>query len=284
MKKGIIFDMDGTLWDSAANVAESWNLAIKQDGSVDKKLTEQDIQGVMGKTMDVIADILFPELEKEARMKLLDQCCSMENDYLREHGGVLYPKLEETLSELKEKYPLYIVSNCQSGYIEAFLDHYGFRKYFEDIECYGNNLKQKGDNIRLLADRNGLTEAVYVGDIQGDYDASCHAGVGFIHAAYGFGTIAADVPEIHTFEELTETAKVVGAEVFGDKFVLEGEDELFLSGDNAYRYFRETRGLFTVFLAGIPGENHPLHHPKFQLDERILPYSVEALYKIITTL
>lgn len=85
-------------------------------------------------------------------------------------------------------------------------------------------------------------------------------------------------------EELTETAKVVGAEVFGDKFVLEGEDELFLSGDNAYRYFRETRGLFTVFLAGIPGENHPLHHPKFQLDERILPYSVEALYKIITTL
>ena len=64
----------------------------------------------------------------------------------------------------------------------------------------------------------------------------------------------------------------MGAEVFGDKFVLEGEDELFLSGDNAYRYFRETRGLFTVFLAGIPGENHPLHHPKFQLDERILPY------------
>ena len=36
MKKGIIFDMDGTLWDSAANVAESWNLAIKQDGTVDK--------------------------------------------------------------------------------------------------------------------------------------------------------------------------------------------------------------------------------------------------------
>ena len=85
-------------------------------------------------------------------------------------------------------------------------------------------------------------------------------------------------------EKLTETAKAVGEEVFGDKFVLEGEDELFLSGDNAYRYFRETRGLFTVFLAGIPGENHPLHHSKFQLDEKILPYSVEALYKIITTL
>ena len=85
-------------------------------------------------------------------------------------------------------------------------------------------------------------------------------------------------------DELVWTAKTVGEEIFGDKFVLEGEDELFLSGDNAYRYFKETRGLFSVFLAGIPGEEHPLHHPKFQLDERILPYSVETLYKIITTL
>lgn len=85
-------------------------------------------------------------------------------------------------------------------------------------------------------------------------------------------------------DELVRTAKAVGEEIFGDKFVLEGEDELFLSGDNAYRYFKETRGLFSVFLAGIPGEEHPLHHPKFQLDERILPYSVEALYKIITEL
>ena len=85
-------------------------------------------------------------------------------------------------------------------------------------------------------------------------------------------------------DELVQIAKTVGEEVFGNKFVLEGEDELFLSGDNAYRYFKETRGLFTVFLAGIPGEEHPLHHPKFQLDEKILPYSVEALYKIITRL
>ena len=57
-KQGIIFDMDGTLWDSAANVAESWNEAIRQDGRLNKALTETDIKGVMGKTMDVIADIL----------------------------------------------------------------------------------------------------------------------------------------------------------------------------------------------------------------------------------
>lgn len=205
MKQGIIFDMDGTLWDSAENVAKSWNLAIEESGLLEKSLSEEDISGVMGKTMDVIADLLFAELDAEKKKELLEACCARENDYLREHGGILYDKVEETLQKLKQRgCHLYIVSNCQSGYIEAFLDYYGLWELFEDIECYGNNLLQKGENIKLVAERNALDMAVYVGDIQGDYDASRKAGVGFIHAAYGFGTIDAEVPKIHSFAELAD--------------------------------------------------------------------------------
>lgn len=204
MKQGIIFDMDGTLWDSAGNVAKSWNTAIEKSGITKKVLRTEDIQSVMGKTMDVIADIFFPDLEKEARLQLLEECCHAENEYLREHGGILYAGVEETLKKLREKYHLYIVSNCQKGYIEAFLDFYQLWDYIEDIECYGNNLLQKADNIRLILERNKLDQAVYVGDIQGDYDASCKAGINFIHAAYGFGTIDACVPKISTFTELAQ--------------------------------------------------------------------------------
>ena len=137
-------------------------------------------------------------------MELLDQCCRYENDYLREHGGVLYPDLEKTLQRLQTNYSLYIVSNCQQGYIEAFLEYYGFGKYFEDIECYGNNLKEKGDNIALIARRNQLTGGYYIGDIQGDYDATMKAGLSFIHAAYGFGRIRETVPELKQFSDLPE--------------------------------------------------------------------------------
>ncbi|MBQ5564506.1 MAG: HAD family hydrolase, partial [Clostridia bacterium] len=138
---------------------------------------------VMGLTMDRIADIIFSDLPKDERMKLLDMCCEYENEYLRRNAGELYPCLEKTLVSLKENYHLYIVSNCQKGHIEAFLDHFNFWKYFEDIECYGNNLKEKGDNIALLAKRNGLEKAYYIGDIQGDYDSAMKAGADFIHAA-----------------------------------------------------------------------------------------------------
>ena len=209
MKKGIIFDMDGTLWDSAAGVAESWNEAILAYGYKREPLTAGDIQSVMGKTMEDIADILFPGLYAAQRKELLDLCCKLENDYLRKHGGVLYPDIRKTMENLKENYHLYIVSNCQTGYIEAFLDYYKFHDLIEDIECYGNNDKPKGENIALLYQRNNLQDAVYVGDIQGDYDASMSAGVRFIHAGYGFGKVEADVPEIQKFSELIEVIDTV---------------------------------------------------------------------------
>ena len=209
MKKGIIFDMDGTLWDSAAGVAESWNEAILAYGYERKPLTAGDIQSVMGKTMEDIADILFPELNVMQRKELLDLCCRLENDYLRRHGGVLYPDIRKTMEKLKVNYHLYIVSNCQAGYIEAFLDYYKFHDLIEDIECYGNNDKPKGENIALLYQRNNLEDAVYVGDIQGDYDASMSAGVRFIHAGYGFGKVEADVTEIQKFSDLIEVIDTV---------------------------------------------------------------------------
>lgn len=210
-KKGIIFDMDGTLWDSASGVAESWTKVVNQEYDKERVITTEDIKSVMGRTMDKIAEILFPELEEKVRLELIDHCGINENEYLREHGGILYPDLEETFKVLKEKYYLYIVSNCQSGYIEAFLDHYGFWSYFDDIECYGNNLFSKGKNIRLVVERNQLTDAIYVGDIQGDYDATMEAGITFVHAAYGFGTIAQKTAKISNFAELPKVAE----EIFG---------------------------------------------------------------------
>lgn len=81
--------------------------------------------------------------------------------------------------------------------------------------------------------------------------------------------------------ELTRIGVSVGKEVFGERFVLEGEDEVFLSGDNAYRYFQRAKGLFVVFLAGTKEKSFPLHHPKFVMDENILPHSLESLYEII---
>ena len=217
-KKGIIFDMDGTVWDSSANVAKAWTVKVQEAGYTDKVVTREDIQSVMGKPMDVIADTLFTYTAKgPERDTLRSSCENYENEYLRENGGFLYDGVFETWAKLKEMgYHIYIVSNCQEGYIESFLGHYEIRygheeDLVEDIECYGNNLLQKDENIKLLAERNGLTAACYVGDIQSDYDATTKAGLPFIHAKYGFGEINAEVPFIMNFDELIKVVpEVIG--------------------------------------------------------------------------
>lgn len=218
MKKGVIFDMDGTVWDSSEGVAKAWTVKIHEAGFTDRYVTKEDIQSVMGKPMDVIADTLFTYTEKGAQRDALRSSCeNYENEYLTENGGILYDGILETWAKLKEMgYHIYIVSNCQAGYIESFLTYYKIPygtpdDLVEDIECYGNNFLQKDENIKLIAERNGLTEACYVGDIQSDYDATKKAGFPFIHAKYGFGTINTEVPYINSFSELTKVVpEVIG--------------------------------------------------------------------------
>jgi len=103
-----------------------------------------------------------------------------------------------------------VVSNCQEGYVKAFLDSMDMWKYFCDYEEWGRTYLLKAGNIRLVMERNGEDKAVYVGDIQKDSDASHEAGIPCIYAAYGFGEIRDAEGVINRFDELPGVLKKMG--------------------------------------------------------------------------
>ena len=207
MNKGIIFDLDGTLWNATEQITASWNMALAKRPETDLQISVSDMTSYMGKTMEAIAELMMPELDLQTRLDIMKDCCDMEHEYLHSHSGKLFPKLEETLKKLSESHKLIIVSNCQDGYIQTFFHcNPQLEKYFVDFECPGRTCKGKGENIKLVVERNSLDKAVYVGDTQGDCDASDFAGVPFIHAAYGFGKINREVPKITAFEQVVEAA------------------------------------------------------------------------------
>ena len=200
MKTGIIFDMDGTLWDSAKQVADAWStITIERLG---RRVTQEDMYRTMGMPMDELAKAIFPDHELSELLPIMEESGIVENDYLREHGASIYPDVVPVIKQLSQQYPLYIVSNCQAGYIEAFLEYYDLGAYFKDFTCFGENGKYKGDNIALIIERNSLDRGIYIGDIQADYDAAIAGGAEFIHAAYGFGSVSASVPKLHAFKDL----------------------------------------------------------------------------------
>ncbi len=200
---GVIFDLDGTLWDAVKSVVSIWNDALESVG-IEPTLNYDELSKCMGLLIDQIFDRVIPFATKEQRAKIKERCLSTEQDYLSVHGGELYDSVEETLGKLSESHRLFIVSNCQDGYINAFFTAHGLKKYFEDYECAGRTGKSKGENIRLIAERNGLERPVYVGDTISDYEATVEAGVPFIFAKYGFGEVEHYEAAAERFEDLIE--------------------------------------------------------------------------------
>lgn len=212
MKQGILFDLDGTLWDSSSLVANAWNQVIAQQLGDAHTITPEDMYSLMGKSMDQIARELFPAMPFSEAMDLMDRCCVIENQHVLAYGGNLYPHLEQTLKSLQTSgFSLFIVSNCQTGYVKSFLTHYGFFSYFADYEEFGRTGLSKGENIRLVIARQNITHAIYLGDTQGDQDAAEEAKVPFVFAQYGFGSVSRAAPSISALEELPALSQILFA-------------------------------------------------------------------------
>lgn len=204
MIDSLIFDVDGTLWDSTPVVEAAWNQALIDSGIPEIQITADRLKGLFGLPMDDIIDDILPGYPEEVRRRFQPFCYEYEDRFLKDRPGVVYEGTEEALKILSEKYPLFVVSNCQSGYIELLYEKTGFGKYFKGHTCYGDTGMFKAQNIRLIMDKYGLKNPVYVGDTQMDANACIEAKVPICYAAYGFGKVEKPDFTINKPMELTE--------------------------------------------------------------------------------
>ena len=185
----LIFDLDGTLWDATESVARAWQAARKKVDFEIREITQEDIRSVAGMQHDLIYNKFFPDLDDAQKKELMELSGREEMAHLKKYGGPLFKGMKEALEYLHGKYKLFIVSNCQDGYIEAFYEFHQLSHLFRDHECSGRTGNPKGDNLKDVIRRNKLENSMYVGDTKGDYDASVVAGVPFVYAGYGFGKV-----------------------------------------------------------------------------------------------
>ena len=144
MKKAVLFDLDGTLWHTCDVILPVWNDILKKHKETTKQITLEEMNSYMGKTVEQIASIMLPELTLENSVAIVKECCAEQIPSLRKTGGHLYDNLESTLEILSKNYFLGIISNCQCGYIEAFLFAHKLEKYFSDFEMSGRTNHDKG--------------------------------------------------------------------------------------------------------------------------------------------
>lgn len=201
--ESLILDIDGTLWDSRGLVAEGYNIQLKEEGLAHLCVTAEELKPLFGKVLEEIADILFVSIPVPERYALMARCMRTENLHMhRDPCRIGYPRIRETMEELAKRYRLFIVSNSECGYPELCMEKLGLTPYIEGHLCYGDTGTSKGKTIRTLMGKHNIRSCVYVGDTQGDYEATLEAGIPFIWASYGFGIPAGYTAKIDSFEEL----------------------------------------------------------------------------------
>ena len=208
--ESLIFDIDGTLWDSRALVAEGYNIQLRAEGLGHLCMDAEVLRPLFGKTMTDIADVILAEIPLPERYALMERCMDTENRYLAENEcRIGYEGVKETLEALAKDYRLFIVSNAQCGSPELCMEKLGLTHLMEGHLCYGDTGTEKGETILELMRRHNITSAAYIGDTQGDYEATQVADIPFIWAAYGFGDPAGAAGRITDIRQLPTTLQAL---------------------------------------------------------------------------
>jgi len=198
----LIFDLDGTLWDTCTACARAWNQSLAALGIGGYSIQTEDIRQVAGLPHAACIAQVFAGLPADQQAALIAHTASSDLQAIRQWGGQLYPGVTEGLKTLSQHVPLFIVSNCQAGYIALFLAQEQLHDYVVDHLCWGDTNQSKAQNLTQIIARHQLKKAVYIGDTVGDAEAAADCGLPFWFASWGFGRPTRYDRSLSTFAEI----------------------------------------------------------------------------------
>ncbi len=205
--EAILFDLDGTLIDSAPDLAAAVNATMKELGR--PPYDEETIRAWVGNGATTLIGRALsanrridPSLDK----RVWNEALSLFMDRYRRRicdKTALYPDVEEVLRDLKDRgFKMGVVTNKPSEFVAPILEKLGIDAFFVTV-LGGDDLPvKKPDPLPLVAamERLGATPdtTVMVGDSQNDIIAAKRAGVSAIGVTWGYNygeDIAASGPD-----------------------------------------------------------------------------------------
>lgn len=188
--KGIIFDLDGTLIDSLADIATAANAVLDQFGFATHSI--EDYRIFVGDGVNVLMERIVPgqELNDAFKMKFLKawkaEYTKQWNVQTRPYDGIL-----ELVNELKKgPYRLGVLSNKPQEFTQACVAEYFESGLFNPVWglCEDRPKKPDPKGALEMASEWGLPpdEILYVGDTSTDMQTAVNAGMWPLGVSWGF--------------------------------------------------------------------------------------------------
>jgi phosphoglycolate phosphatase len=193
MVKAILVDLDGTLLDTAPDLAAAANAMLARLGRAPRTLEE--VQTFVGKGIARLVErCLTGDLHKNADAAELSRALEIfREEYEKDSGlhSAIYPGVVAGLEAMKERgLKLACVTNKAARFTGPLLERKGLAKYFEVVVCGDMVERGKPDPAcyRLACERLGLQacEVIVIGDSENDVLAARAAGMKVWCVPYGY--------------------------------------------------------------------------------------------------
>ena len=191
LARAAVFDLDGTLLDSLADIARAVNLTLEQLGYPTHSL--EDFKGFIGEGVDILARKSLPKEVATDTAIVADVVEGYRRDYHRTWNQQTqpYPGIAELLDWLtSEQVPMAVLSNKPDGFtrlcVEQLLASWTFYPVFGER----TGVPRKPDPAGALEIAQILqhppSEIVYLGDTGVDMQTAKAAGMIAVGVTWGF--------------------------------------------------------------------------------------------------
>lgn len=202
----IIFDLDGTLWETIDATYAAANIIVDKHVEL-KNISKETIIKGMGLGTEENEKNYMPYIETEQGIKYMKEISDKTSEIINDQNVKIYEGVQNTIKKLSKKYKLAIITNNRDKYAETFLKISNLSNYFIDYMGAASYNITKGDAIKKMVQKYNEKENYYVGDIRKDQEATMHAGIKFIHAKYGFEPKLQSKLSIEKIEDLPNLIK-----------------------------------------------------------------------------
>jgi phosphoglycolate phosphatase len=187
MIKHVIFDMDGTLSDTAKATSAGFHKLVKEWGFA--PVTDDAIRNAMGHPSVEFCQIIVPALDNTGVEKFVAELDILEEAAIRElKKSILFSGIEEMLAKLNSLgIGCYIASTGSKEHVNCMMEATGLRRYFSSIHC---NENRKDNMVKKILNGGDPAEWLMVGDKHIDAGAARENNIKSLGAAFGYCTPA----------------------------------------------------------------------------------------------
>ena len=176
MTKALIFDMDGTLFQTDKILEVSLDDAFNRLRSLNRWDADTPIdtyRKIMGVPLPKVWEALLPDHSLEERKQTDAFFLERLIHNISNGKGELYPHVQEVFSFLRENdYSIYIASNGLTEYLKAIVGYYGLDKWVtETFSIQQINTLNKSDLVQHIVDKYKITSGAVIGDRLSDINA-----------------------------------------------------------------------------------------------------------------